>query len=276
MVKAAVVLLSIARIGQRGDNSLVYNNAIFSDAMPQPKLTQEEAARDHFRRIFGGGSSRGSSPTMEDDGGPARDNTPSGSRKRPASPTIEDGQPSGSKSPKNDFNGEEMQRGEPIYQDSQVAIFVQQVKHKKRTRFAVDDHLYQVKIVSKTKNAGAPLLINIDTAIDHALVKILDNLKSMYPSRQSRQIYLTIIEKGILNGICSSNWDINTPSEKLSRHVVTQLYNYLKSNSTLRLNPSFKIMIKVLSLSHSQDLEERPPRRGKKPWKKHVFKVHYS
>ena len=56
-----------------------------------------------------------------------------------------------------------------------------------------------------------------------------------------------------------------TPSAVLSRRVLAMIYNYLKSNATLRINDSFKINAKVLSVRHANDLEKR-----KKPWKRHT------
>ncbi len=256
-----------------------------------PRIKNEEDAKKHLRRILGSARDLNSPDIMDDDqnnvdGSVAHGDTARSSNS-PSSPTDNEPMAGGSKSPQDMIEPqdeaqdepqdevEEIPQGELIYQDDKVLVYVKQVKHKKRSRYEIEDHLFNITVKAKKRDKKAPLLINIDEAIDQALVKILDNLKAKYPSGQNRQIYLTVIEKGILNGLCSSNWDLNTPSEKLSRHVVTLLYNYLKSNSTLRLNPSFKIMIKVISLSHETQLETRPPRRGQKTWKKHIFKKHF-
>ncbi len=64
------------------------------------------------------------------------------------------------------------------------------------------------------------------------------------------QVYVTLIEKNLLKGLNSGNYNINTPSYIIANRILSMLYNYLKSYQTLRLNPSFKIQIKVLSVSH--------------------------
>jgi hypothetical protein len=129
----------------------------------------------------------------------------------------------------------------------------------------LDDHLYEVDFQSRHGNQQ-PLLLDMEKPIEAALTRIFDILKKKYPFELHRQAYVTIIESSILNGINSGNYDVHTKSSTIARWSLSQLYHFLKSHTTLRLNPSFKINIKVLSTRHTDDLN----RNGGRQFTPHV------
>ena len=136
-----------------------------------------------------------------------------------------------------------------LYEDNNIAIRASQIDHKRHTRFSTSDHLFNLKIF--VKHAGRPpLVFNIAKALKTAIIKILDQLKTQYNRNNHHQVYVTVIERQILRGLNSGNYDINTPSEIIANRVMSMLYNFLKSYQTLRINPSFKIQMKVLSIKH--------------------------
>ncbi len=96
-------------------------------------------------------------------------------------------------------------------------------------------------------------------------------MKNVYGKDLHHQVYITIIEKKILHGLNSGNYDINTPSGIIANRVLSMLYNYLKSFQTLRINPSFKIQVKVLSVPHMSYMETKK-RIKKLPYKKNIYR----
>ncbi len=64
---------------------------------------------------------------------------------------------------------------------------------------------------------------------------------------------------------------MNTPSLIIANRVLSMLYNYLKSFQTLRINPSFKIQVKVLSVPHMTYMESKKQRRKKRPYQKQIY-----
>ncbi len=70
----------------------------------------------------------------------------------------------------------------------------------------------------------------------------------------------TVCERNILRGLNTGNYSLNWPSTTLARQVMAVLHSYLKSHETFRLNNSFKVNAKVLSLRHASELEKRNPR----------------
>ncbi len=159
-------------------------------------------------------------------------------------------------------------RGRMVYEDDLYQVFVKAVRHKKPTQYSLSDHLFTVWVKSKTLvNNEEPLLFDLELALEKALIEILDRLKAVYDSQQNQnQIYITVLEKSMLNGLNSGNYSLHTPSKTIVRWVLSMLYHFLKSNQTIRLNESFKIQIKVLSLRHTQALE-----KNKRGFTRHLY-----
>ncbi len=156
-------------------------------------------------------------------------------------------------------------RGRVVYEDDVCRVFVKAVAHRKRTRYSLSDHLFNLWV--ETKRNITPLIFDLEFALEKALVHVLDRLRSEYNASQNQnQVYITVLEKNILHGLNSGNYSLNTPSQKIARWVLSMLYNYLKSDQTLRLNDSFKIQIKVLSFRHVRDLEQR-----RANFRRHIF-----
>ncbi len=149
-------------------------------------------------------------------------------------------------------------KGTIVYEDEFYKVHVKATAHKRFSKYRLSDHIFNVWITSNI--ASPPLIFDLELVIETALMHILDQLKDVYQSRLNQnQIYITVVDKSILNGLNSGNYSLATPSKKIVRWVLSMLYNYLKSNQTLQLNPSFKIQIKVLSSRHVLDLEKNRP-----------------
>ena len=146
--------------------------------------------------------------------------------------------------------------GKTVYQSPSFSITVQQIEHTRRTRYSMDDHLYDIRIHPK-QGQQMPFLLNIEPALQTALTYVLELLKQLYPAQNNHQLYVTILDRSLLKGINTGNYSLNTPSQFIVRYVLAQLYNFLKSNQTLVLNQSFKLQVKVLSVRTTNDLVRR-------------------
>ena len=135
----------------------------------------------------------------------------------------------------------------------------QKVAFKRNTRFSIDDHLFNLIVSGKRRQP--PLVFNIAKGLKLALTKLLDYLKKIYNKDNHHQVFVTVIESKILRGLNSGNYDLSTPSSIIANRVLSMLYNYLKSYQTLRVNPSFKVQTRVLSLKHVQHLRRSPRKR---------------
>ncbi len=156
-------------------------------------------------------------------------------------------------------------QGTIILEEPNFRVKVKSVDHIRRTRYMLMDHLYSMWIEQK-RRGQPPLLLDLERGIEAGLIRVLEELKSIYSFHQQYQIYVTIISKDIKSGLNSGNYSLQTPSDKIARWMLAMLYNYLKSKQTLRLNKSFKIQIKVLSVHHTENLERNNPR-----FRRHIY-----
>ncbi len=155
-------------------------------------------------------------------------------------------------------------QGTVVVQMPTFDLKVKSVSHVRRTRYNLSDHLYSIWVEQK-KRGRPPLLLDLEEALERAIILVLDELKTVY-SKKDHQIYVTIIDRHITSGLNSGNYSLQTPSSKIARWMMSMLYNFLKSKQTLRLNKSFKVQVKVLSVSHTRDLEQNRPR-----FQRHVY-----
>ncbi len=154
-----------------------------------------------------------------------------------------------------------LETGTHIFEDTFALFSAKKAALKRNMRFGVDDHLYNLEVNARRRTP--PLLSNILSGLKIALIKVLENLKRLYDKSKHHQIYVTVIENKILNGLNSGSYDINTPSLVIANRVLSMLYNFLKSFQTLCLNPSFKVQMKVLSVNHINHLRRSPRKRNR-------------
>ncbi len=152
--------------------------------------------------------------------------------------------------------------GKVIFENKTLRIEVKEVAHKKYSRFNVGDHLYSINLEVKP-GKNTPLLLDIEDALGQAMIRVLDKLKTSYSDQEDFQVYATIIGRGIKSGINTGNYSLRTPSDKIVRWMLSMLYNYLKSKQTMKLNSTFHVKVKVLSVEHTNDLATRRSKKFK-------------
>ncbi len=178
-----------------------------------------------------------------------------------------------SRSSSNDFDGQlheqsgagnhpTFNQGTNVYSDPNIDINIRGIEHQRNTRFRAEDHLYEINIIPRRRTA--PLLLSLEMALKEALLSILFTLRNSYPHNLHHQVYITIIEKSILHGLNTGNFDLNAPPKDIVNRALTIFHSYLKSKQTMQLNDSFKIQVKVLSHNHSNLLELKNPRFRKR------------
>ena len=210
-------------------------------------------------------------PQNEED--PAEDNEPNHANRGEAFHIPQEGDGRGEEESEDEEDGDvppnrshnPYNEGTTVVETPEFIMKVKSISHTRRTRYRLSDHLYSIWVELKRRHGQAPLLIDLEEALERALIHVLDELKRVYLNKQY-QIYVTIIEKNIISGLNSGNYSLQTPSDKIARWMMGMLYNYLKSNQTLRLNNSFKIQIKVLSFSHVRNMEQNRPQ-----FQRHIY-----
>ena len=86
--------------------------------------------------------------------------------------------------------------------------------------------------------------------LNTSIIRAINLLKSRFNGDMNRQIYATIIDDQIKNGLNSGNYSMQSPAEAISNHLLNMLNSYLQSNESSLINDSFCIQFKVLSVAH--------------------------
>ena len=66
----------------------------------------------------------------------------------------------------------------------------------------------------------------------------------------------------MLRGLRTGNFDLNSPKKELAHNILQLLYNYLDSYQHIRLNDSFAINFKILSVEHMKEKKKKAGAAG--------------
>jgi G:T-mismatch repair DNA endonuclease (very short patch repair protein) len=140
---------------------------------------------------------------------------------------------------------------EMVYTDENVSVSIRRAEHRQERLFRLEDQLYDINVEPREEGSRPPLLSLLDVILE-AIEKVILKLQQQYDDTSRRQIYLTITDKDLVNGLNTGNYDLRTDAHVMANHLVFMLYNYLQSEKTLPLEKSFKIQAKILSINHAR------------------------
>ena len=80
-------------------------------------------------------------------------------------------------------------------------------------------------------------------------------MQNTYDATQRRQAQVAVIERSMTSSsLNTSFFDLNTPVEEIVGYIFSMMRSFLRSFQTLKIDNSFKINVKVLSLKHMANL----------------------
>ena len=117
---------------------------------------------------------------------------------------------------------------EVVFEDARIKIIVKRKSFERQKRFNLQDLLFDIKLVTKKwrKKRKPPLILSILESLHTALTKIIKRIQDVYGSEDHRQIYVTVIEQGIQNGLNSGNYSILTDPSTIAYNIINSLYYY--------------------------------------------------
>jgi hypothetical protein len=138
-----------------------------------------------------------------------------------------------------------------IYRDDEVMVFIKRIKFARQKNFALVDYQYQVKVLQTDQSASSPLFKNVIVNIHMALNDIVKELqKQLDPSKHS-QIYFCFLHNDLPGNVNTGNYALfNTNANTITGEVMTRLASILRSYQFIKLDSSFQVIIKVLSVDH--------------------------
>jgi hypothetical protein len=78
-------------------------------------------------------------------------------------------------------------------------------------------------------------------------------LRGFYDPNDHNIAYMTFFQEPMINGLNTGAFEIHEGSTEMVRRLLMILNQFLQSNQSLRVNETFKVYIKVLSVSHMNE-----------------------
>lgn len=163
-----------------------------------------------------------------------------------------------------------------VYEDDTFQVNVVKEMFKRQKIFAIEDHSYVMRIKMKNKQSEKPFLKSLIDVLYTAFTFMINNLKTFIkPSaEEDNLIYLCIHQDSMTDSINSGSFRLQSvQTEQLVQDVLNMFENYVNSDSTIRMDSSFRCFFRVLSIPHVQYTKHRrktvpkpeariPPRLG--------------
>ena len=160
---------------------------------------------------------------------------------------------------------------EIIYENDLMKLTIEKSSFLRQKKFKLHDHLFHIKITLKNSNRSPPLLRDILNFLQIAFDHILTNIRTLYNNDDHNVAFLTLYQKPMVNGLNTGGFDLQENSVEMVQRLLTMLEQFLVSNQNLKLDESFKVYLKVLSVQHMQHKQKKPlKKRGKAPTTKKV------
>lgn len=140
-----------------------------------------------------------------------------------------------------------------IFENRSFVVEIREIEHRRASEFNIADHLYQMSVLPK--NRSDIRLTDLFELLNECIIRALNRLRHRYNDELNRQVYATIIDNNIVNGLNAGNYNIKTPAPKIANHLLNILDSYLQSNEATLLNDSFSIQFKVLSVAHLEHMQ---------------------
>jgi hypothetical protein len=167
-------------------------------------------------------------------------------------------------------------RNKIIYENNQLQLYLEKGNHIHQTRFRLQDHLFYLKIKLKDSRADPPLLKDILEFLQEAFNFILREVKRHYKPEDHNVAYLTLYQHPMISGlntgkkqklqlgssffsnvtplklcsVISGGFDLQETSQEMVERLLKMLDQFLISNQTLKLDETFRVYLKVLSIEH--------------------------
>ena len=139
--------------------------------------------------------------------------------------------------------------------------------HQRQRNFRIEDHIYFIKIRLKP-GKEAPFMIDILKALEEGFNYILNNLRRFYDTTHHNLAYMTFYQEPMINGLNTGPFDIQSNGSEMVERLLTILNLFLISNQSMRVDDTFKVYVKVLSIDHmnfkkTQKEKKKPKRKFK-------------
>jgi hypothetical protein len=152
-----------------------------------------------------------------------------------------------------------------VFENNEIEVYIKKTFHQKQVRFRLQDSMFHIKVKTKQESTK-PLLFDLLDVFERAFTFILRNLQSYYNSQDINEMYLTLYQDNMLNGLNSPAVRLQDNPKEVVDNILDMLYRFLISekNMDLEINDTFTVYIHVLSIDHMEFRKRNPPRKQTK------------
>ena len=161
-----------------------------------------------------------------------------------------------------------------VYENENLRLIIEQTDHIKQKKFRLQDHMFHIKILLKDAQKS-PFLRDILQFLENAFEHILSKVRQFYRPEDHNIAFLTLYQEPMINGLNTGGFDLQESSTEIVERVLQMLEQFLVSNQSLKLNETFKVYLKVLSVDHIKYNKMKTPRNNPKRTA-HFYKKHYG
>ena len=137
-----------------------------------------------------------------------------------------------------------------IFEDNNLQLIIEKGNHIKQRKFRLEDHLFYLKLKLKNPTLDAPYLRDILNFLEVGFDYIITQIRQFYQSDDHNIAFLTLYQQPMINGLNTGGFDIQESGSEIVDRVLKMLEQFLISNQTLKLDNTFKVYLKVLSVAH--------------------------
>ena len=135
-----------------------------------------------------------------------------------------------------------------IFEEGNLQLIIEKGNHIKQRKFWLEDHLFYLKI--KNPNMDTPFLRDILKFLEVGFDYIMTQVRKFYNSEEHNVAFLTLYQQPMINGLNTGGFDIQETGSDIVERILKMLEQFLVSNQTLKLDNTFKVFLKVLSINH--------------------------
>ena len=137
-----------------------------------------------------------------------------------------------------------------IFEDNNLQLIIEKGNHIKQKKFRLEDHLFYVRIQLKKPNSEVPFLQDILNFLEVGFDYIITQVQKFYNNEEHNVAFLTLYQQPMINGLNTGGFDIQESGTEIVERLLKMLEQFLVSNQTLKLDKTFKVYLKVLSIAH--------------------------
>ena len=137
-----------------------------------------------------------------------------------------------------------------IFEEGNLQLTIEKGNHIKQKKFRLEDHLFYLRIQLKNPNFDVPLLRDILNFLEVGFDYIITQIRQFYNSEHHNVAFLTLYQQPMINGLNTGGFDIQESGTEIVERILKMLEQFLVSNQTLKLDNTFKVYLKVLSINH--------------------------